>query len=208
MKKAPAIAGTFWWGKVDSNHRSRRQQIYSLPHLTALEFPHIEIWSWWTDSNPRPADYKSAALPAELHQQFQQQDLSYQISACLSTEKFFAFSTRFFILPAGHMRLAGICIQERSIAFGNKRTTPPPGGALRSSRAGLGIKRGSGTAAPAAAGGAGAPPVGGGGGGRAPPAGGGGARRRRHCARCGLLLRRARPPCGGGSASCGRRRGS
>ena len=26
------------------------------------------IWSWWTDSNPRPADYKSAALPAELHQ--------------------------------------------------------------------------------------------------------------------------------------------
>ena len=24
--------------------------------------------SWWTDSNRRPADYKSAALPAELHQ--------------------------------------------------------------------------------------------------------------------------------------------
>ena len=28
----------------------------------------LERWSWWTDSNPRPADYKSAALPAELHQ--------------------------------------------------------------------------------------------------------------------------------------------
>ena len=28
----------------------------------------IKKWSWWTDSNPRPADYKSAALPAELHQ--------------------------------------------------------------------------------------------------------------------------------------------
>ena len=28
-------------------------------------------WSWWTDSNPRPADYKSAALPTELHQRFQ-----------------------------------------------------------------------------------------------------------------------------------------
>jgi hypothetical protein len=26
------------------------------------------MWSWWTDLNPRPADYKSAALPAELHQ--------------------------------------------------------------------------------------------------------------------------------------------
>ena len=43
MKKAPAIAGTFWWGKVDSNHRSRRQQIYSLPHLTALEFPRMKF---------------------------------------------------------------------------------------------------------------------------------------------------------------------
>ena len=28
----------------------------------------LRWWSWWTDSNPRPADYKSAALPAELHQ--------------------------------------------------------------------------------------------------------------------------------------------
>ena len=26
-------------------------------------------WSWWTDLNPRPADYKSAALPTELYQQ-------------------------------------------------------------------------------------------------------------------------------------------
>ena len=24
--------------------------------------------SWWTDLNPRPIDYKSIALPAELHQ--------------------------------------------------------------------------------------------------------------------------------------------
>ena len=24
-------------------------------------------WSWWTDLNPRPADYKSAALPIEPH---------------------------------------------------------------------------------------------------------------------------------------------
>ena len=30
----------------------------------------IFFWSWWTDSNPRPADYKSAALPTELHQHF------------------------------------------------------------------------------------------------------------------------------------------
>ena len=30
--------------------------------------PHNHSWSWLTDSNPRPADYKSAALPTELSQ--------------------------------------------------------------------------------------------------------------------------------------------
>ena len=29
----------------------------------------IKLWSWWLESNPQPADYKSAALPVELHQQ-------------------------------------------------------------------------------------------------------------------------------------------
>ena len=72
--KAPSQKdGAFaWWGKVDSNHRRHCQQIYSLSPLATREFPHIRLltvrWSWWTDSNPRPADYKSAALPAELHQ--------------------------------------------------------------------------------------------------------------------------------------------
>ena len=28
---------------MDSNHRSHKQQIYSLPHLTALEFPHMDL---------------------------------------------------------------------------------------------------------------------------------------------------------------------
>ena len=60
-----------WWAGVDSNHRSRRRQIYSLLPLATREPTHIKFtkkWSWWTDSNPRPADYKSAALPTELHQ--------------------------------------------------------------------------------------------------------------------------------------------
>ena len=74
LKNALALASAFfWWGKVDSNHRRHCQQIYSLSPLATREFPHIKLrcqtrWSWWTDSNPRPADYKSAALPAELHQ--------------------------------------------------------------------------------------------------------------------------------------------
>ena len=61
---------TSWWRRVDSDHRSETQQIYSLPPLATRELLHMQLWSWWTDSNPRPADYKSAALPAELHQQF------------------------------------------------------------------------------------------------------------------------------------------
>ena len=36
------------------------QQIYSLPSLAAWVSP--QHWSRWRDSNPRPADYKSAAL--------------------------------------------------------------------------------------------------------------------------------------------------
>ena len=51
--------------------------------------PYMRLWSWWTDSNPRPADYKSAALPAELHQRIksavQQQVLFYQRTYTLSS---------------------------------------------------------------------------------------------------------------------------
>ena len=32
-----------WWGKVDSDHRSQRQQIYSLPPLATREFPRIRL---------------------------------------------------------------------------------------------------------------------------------------------------------------------
>ena len=40
-----------------------KQQIYSLPPLTTRELLRIQLsqkkwWSWWTDLNPRPADYK------------------------------------------------------------------------------------------------------------------------------------------------------
>ena len=31
----------FWWERMDSNHRSRRQQIYSLPPLAARELSHV-----------------------------------------------------------------------------------------------------------------------------------------------------------------------
>ncbi|KKQ27720.1 MAG: hypothetical protein US42_C0006G0027 [Candidatus Magasanikbacteria bacterium GW2011_GWC2_37_14] len=55
------------WAGKDSNLGRLSQQIYSLPRLTAsvpalLNFP----LSREQDSNPRPAVYKTAALPAEL----------------------------------------------------------------------------------------------------------------------------------------------
>ena len=31
-----------WWEIMDSNHGSHRQQIYSLPHLAALEISHVK----------------------------------------------------------------------------------------------------------------------------------------------------------------------
>ena len=38
-RKASAV---FWWGMVDSNHRRRCQQIYSLSPLATREIPHIQ----------------------------------------------------------------------------------------------------------------------------------------------------------------------
>ena len=37
-----------WWGKVDSNHRSYKQQIYSLSPLATREFPHIMVPLVWS----------------------------------------------------------------------------------------------------------------------------------------------------------------
>ena len=80
IRKRGARKGTSfaWWEGVDSNHRSRRRQIYSLMHLATLQPARIKFlprphrwtgkWSWRLESNPQPADYKSAALPVELRQ--------------------------------------------------------------------------------------------------------------------------------------------
>ena len=42
LKKAKSYdLAFFWWGMVDSDHRSQWQQIYSLPPLAAREIPHM-----------------------------------------------------------------------------------------------------------------------------------------------------------------------
>ena len=48
----------------------------NLPIFNCSACPDLESrWSWWTDLNPRPADYKSAALPTELHQRIVENSL-------------------------------------------------------------------------------------------------------------------------------------
>gem|GEM_PF-2576434 len=43
---------------------------FTVRSLWPLGNPSVLVcrWSWWTDLNRQPADYKSAALPIELHQ--------------------------------------------------------------------------------------------------------------------------------------------
>ena len=37
------IRHIIWWERVDSNHRSETQQIYSLPPLATREHSHIKL---------------------------------------------------------------------------------------------------------------------------------------------------------------------
>jgi hypothetical protein len=56
-----------WWRGEDSNLRRLSRQIYSLLPLAAREPLHCPPnWSQRRESNPRPTDYKSVALPSEL----------------------------------------------------------------------------------------------------------------------------------------------
>ena len=32
---------------------------------------NLSVWSWWSESNQQPTDYKSVALPVELHQRIE-----------------------------------------------------------------------------------------------------------------------------------------
>ena len=70
----------WWWRGVDLNHRSlTTTDLQSVPFGHSGTPPLLPksrkvrssfsfLWSWRWDSNPQPADYKSAALPVELRQ--------------------------------------------------------------------------------------------------------------------------------------------
>ena len=55
------------WARMDSNHRTPKRtdlQSVVVGHLTTC--PDFQLMSQRRDSNPRPTDYKSVALPTEL----------------------------------------------------------------------------------------------------------------------------------------------
>ena len=81
--QASGSPGGGWWIRTTEGVASR----FTVCPLWPLgKSPIYEVWSWWTDSNPRPADYKSAALPAELYQHLSnEQVVYYQTSIRLST---------------------------------------------------------------------------------------------------------------------------
>ena len=65
--------------RIRTSVARKERQIYSLLPLTtrpslrlknkiSSSFKLMAFWSWRRDLNPRPADYKSAALPTELRQ--------------------------------------------------------------------------------------------------------------------------------------------
>ena len=51
--------------------KSKTSDLQSDPFGRSGICPYLIFWGWsrWLDSNPQPADYKSAALPIELHRQ-------------------------------------------------------------------------------------------------------------------------------------------
>ena len=73
--------------------KSRIKQIYI--KIQIPEFTSICI-SWKSDSNRRPADYESAALPTEPFQQKNIRDKKYYIKYLKKLQLFFKKSCSFF----------------------------------------------------------------------------------------------------------------
>ena len=71
--------GGRWWIRTTEVIDDRFTVCSLWPLGKPSVFSYQLDWSWWTDLNPRPADYKSAALPTELHQRFCQAVLSWRL---------------------------------------------------------------------------------------------------------------------------------
>jgi hypothetical protein len=62
--------GTLWDGNAEKTSETFqfRPQFFSFKLMVLQGYCLADIWSWRRDLNPRPSDYKSDALPAELRQ--------------------------------------------------------------------------------------------------------------------------------------------
>ena len=77
---------------MDSNHRRRTPaDLQSAPFGHSGNFPYVFppllrgpfVESRWRDSNPRPPDYKSSALPTELHRHFNRSECKSRYKKCI-----------------------------------------------------------------------------------------------------------------------------
>ena len=75
-----------------------------LPHLRRRAMP---VWSWQTDLNPRPADYKSAALPTELRQHSRRLTRIYYKREGRVCQAFFEKILQNFFFPPNPLRHTG-----------------------------------------------------------------------------------------------------
>ena len=104
---ASGSPGGGWWIRTTEGVASR----FTVCPLWPLgKSPIYEVWSWWTDSNPRPADYKSAALPAELHQRLTSEDYITRLHL-VCQQKFSPLAGIFYINR--HRHHIHPCTQER-----------------------------------------------------------------------------------------------
>ena len=88
----PHKLSIIWWRGKDSNLRRQSQRVYSpTPLATWVPLQTSLSWSHRRDSNPRPTDYKSVALPAELRwrQLINIKAISYncQLKICGTTDR-------------------------------------------------------------------------------------------------------------------------
>ena len=91
---------------------AKSRQSYSLLPLTTRASLHnhqpsfkLRKWSWRWDSNPQPADYKSAALPIELCQHKANAEFNLYFEFCQSFEGIERNFTSGFRLPGEWDRL-------------------------------------------------------------------------------------------------------
>ena len=85
----------FWWGMVDSNHRRRCQQIYSLSPLATREIPHIALAGLIADGAGRRTRTPDLLITNQLLYQLSYTSISnehaYYITLFENVKRFFAF---------------------------------------------------------------------------------------------------------------------